>query len=480
MLRGVPFGRSLVSRYHSLTKLPTINQLFSNINNNSLRNNDIVPELNCYIQSIKTLKNVTFLDLFDGTSSQPLKVVINNRASGAMEVPLDELQMGQAVNLTNWRITETPNRLQTFELTQNTDSKLTIMGKVEENYPLQSKQKVTVQYLRSIPLLKYKTNYFSALIRFRSLLQSKLINILTGQDFVMCNPPILTANDTEGNNETFKTIPKNLNLTVSTQLHLEILAQSMKNVFTISPCFRAEMSDTGRHLAEFWMLELESTNLSDLKDLQDCVRLLMMNAAESLLNDKNIDNFLPNDNYLPMNTLNKEQIKERWQHMANPESWKQITYTEAVDILQKNYPNPPIWGESLASDHEKFLAESYFNNGLGAFVLISQYPTSIKPFYMKHSKDNDKTVDCFDMIFPGGMGEVAGGSVREVNIDTLNKAIGENATDLDWYVELRKLGSLPRGGYGIGMERLIAYMFGLQNVKDAIPFFRVMKDKISF
>ena len=469
-----------MSRYHSLTKLPTINQLFSNINNNSLRNNDIVPELNCYIQSIKTLKNVTFLDLFDGTSSQPLKVVINNRASGAMEVPLDELQMGQAVNLTNWRITETPNRLQTFELTQNTDSKLTIMGKVEENYPLQSKQKVTVQYLRSIPLLKYKTNYFSALIRFRSLLQSKLINILTGQDFVMCNPPILTANDTEGNNETFKTIPKNLNLTVSTQLHLEILSQSMKNVFTISPCFRAEMSDTGRHLAEFWMLELESTNLSDLKDLQDCVRLLMMNAAESLLNDKNIDNFLPNDNYLPMNTLNKEQIKERWQHMTNPESWKQITYTEAVDILQKNYPNPPIWGESLASEHEKFLAESYFNNGLGAFVLISQYPTSIKPFYMKHSKDNDKTVDCFDMIFPGGMGEVAGGSVREVNIDTLNKAIGENATDLDWYVELRKLGSLPRGGYGIGMERLIAYMFGLQNVKDAIPFFRVMKDKISF
>lgn len=480
MLRTISSGKHLVSRYHSLTKLPTIKQLFVNINKKELHDNDVIPELNCYIQSIKPLKNVTFLDLFDGTSSEPLKLVINNKANGDSPVPIDQLQMGQAINLTNWKVAETPNRTQAFELTQNTESKLTILGKVGENYPLQSKQKVTVPYLRSIPLLKYKTNYFSALIRFRSLLQSQLIKILTNQEFIMCNPPILTANDTEGNNETFKTIPKNLNLTVSTQLHLEILAQSMKNVFTISPCFRAEMSDTGRHLAEFWMLELESTNLSKLEDLQDCVQLLMVNAAESLLKDENIDNFLPNDNYLPLNTLSKQQIKERWQHMANQASWKRITYTEAVDILQAHYPNPPTWGEPLASEHEKFLAESYFDKDQGTFVLISQYPTDIKPFYMKHSKDNDKTVDCFDMIFPGGMGEVAGGSVREVNIDTLNKAIGENATDLDWYVELRRLGSLPRGGYGIGMERLIAYMFGLQNVKDAIPFFRVMKDKISF
>ncbi|SMN19391.1 similar to Saccharomyces cerevisiae YCR024C SLM5 Mitochondrial asparaginyl-tRNA synthetase [Maudiozyma saulgeensis] len=470
--------RTFSSRYHSFTRLPTINQLFNNIANKTIKDKDIIPELNCHIQGIKILKNVTFLDLFDGTSSQPLKLVIDNNVPNPI---LNKLKMGQAISLSKWIIVETPDRTQSFELSQNSDSKIEILGDVQDGYPLQSKQKLTVPYLRSIPLLKYKTNYFASLIRFRSLLQSQLIKILTNQDFIMCNPPILTSNDTEGNNETFKTIPKNLNLTVSTQLHLEILAQSLKNVFTISPCFRAEMSDTGRHLAEFWMLELESTNLYKLDDLLNCVKYLMINTAESLLEYKDIDSILPNNNLLPLNTLNKDQIKERWLHVANPNNWKHITYTEAVDILKEHHPGPPIWGESLSSEHEKFLAESYFDKDKGAFVLISQYPTNIKPFYMKHCSTNDKVVDCFDMIFPGGMGEVAGGSIREVDIDILQKSIGtDKATDLDWYVDLRRLGSMPRGGFGIGMERLISYLFGLQNVKDAIPFFRVMKDKISF
>ncbi|KAG0663196.1 asparaginyl-tRNA synthetase [Maudiozyma exigua] len=472
------FSRSSISRYHSLTRLPTINQLFKDVSIKKYKGNDIIPELNCFIQSIKTLKNVTFLDVYDGTTSKPLKLVINNNNEA---IPLTDLKMGQSLSICNWKIKETPSRLQEFELSQTENSKITILGEISIDYPLQKKQKLTVPYLRSIPLLKYKSNYFASLIRFRSLLQTQLIKLLTKQDFIMCNPPILTSNDTEGNNETFKTIPKNLNLTVSTQLHLEILAQNLKNVFTITPCFRAEMSDTGRHLAEFWMLELESTNLSKLQDLLDCVKYLMIDTADSLLAQESIDDILPNDTQLPSATLNKEEIKERWRHLSNPENWKQITYTEAVNILQENHPSPPTWGESLSSEHEKFLAETYFNSEKGAFVLISQYPKNIKPFYMKHNLENDKVVDCFDMIFPGGMGEVAGGSIREVDIDTLQKAIGiDQSTDLDWYVELRKLGSLPRGGFGIGLERLIAYLFGLQNVKDAIPFFRVMKDKVSF
>lgn len=473
-------NKQFISSYHSLTRLPTINQLFNSVETNNIKDNEIIPELNCFIQSIKNLKNVTFIDVFDGTSTTPLKLIINNNSNN--NVNIESFKMGQSINLINWKITKTPNRIQKFELSQSNSSMIKILGNInQDNYPLQSKQKLTIPFLRSVPLLKYKSNYLASVIRFRSLLQSKLIQILTEQDFISCNPPILTTNDTEGNNETFKTIPKNLNLTVSTQLHLEILAQNLKNVFTISPCFRAEMSDTGRHLAEFWMLELESTNLTNLQDLLDCTKNLFINTAESLLNSKNIDNYLPNDNYLPLNTLSSKQIKDRWLHLSNPKSWRQITYSQAIEILKENHPNPPTWGVSLGSEHEKFLAESYFDKEKGAFVLISKYPRDIKPFYMKPTLDNDSVVDCFDLIFPGGVGEVVGGSIREDNINSLQQAIGkDNLADLDWYVELRKIGSLPRGGFGLGLERFIAYMFGLQNVKDAIPFFRVMKDKISF
>lgn len=483
----------VITNGNKLTKKPTINYLIKAVNDKLIGDNDTLPQINGFIQSVRNLKNVSFVDLYDGTCSEPLKLVIPRTRLESLGV---DLKMGQTLDLTNWKVKLTPERVQTFELLMAPESELRLLGDIQQQveaspattsavaagYPLQMKQRLTLPFLRQHPLVKHKTNYLASVMRFRSHVMTKLINILTLENgFIMCNPPLLTKNDTEGNNETFKTVPRGLNLTVSTQLHLEILAQNMKNVFTITPCFRAEMSDTGRHLAEFWMLELESVNIATLNELLQTIRTLLISLGEALLRDPTTP--LPNDALLPNNTCNSKDIRDRWVRVSNPQNWHTITYTDAVNIINGNASEllPPItWGEPLASVHEKYISETHFMNG---FVFITQYPRKIKPFYMKWSDDKGKTVDCFDLIFPHSVGELAGGSLREDRIDKLNNAIESNGGDntvgeLQWYVDLRRMGSFPRGGFGIGIERLLCYFFACRNVKDVIPFYRVMKEDV--
>ena len=489
----------VITNGNKLTGKPTINYLIRAINDKLISDNDTLPRINGFIQSIKNLKNVTFVDLYDGTCSEPLKLVIPRTRLKSLGV---DLKMGQTLDLTNWKVKLTPERIQTFELVMDPVSELKLLGDIHTQmdddtvretsgmtssavateYPLQMKQRLTLPFLRQHPLVKHKTNYLASVMRFRSHVMTKLINILTVENgFIMCNPPLLTKNDTEGNNETFKTVPKKLNLTVSTQLHLEILAQNMKNVFTITPCFRAEMSDTGRHLAEFWMLELESVNIVTLEELIHTIKTLLISLGEALLRDPTTP--LPNDTLLPNDTCNSKDIRDRWVRVSSPQNWHTITYTDAVNIINENTSDalPPItWGEPLASVHEKYISETHFMNG---FVFITQYPREIKPFYMKWSDDSGKTVDCLDLIFPHSVGELAGGSLREDRIDKLNDAIQSNGGDntvgeLQWYVDLRRMGSFPRGGFGIGIERLLCYFFACKNVKDTIPFYRVMKEDV--
>ncbi|CCF58735.1 hypothetical protein KAFR_0F01390 [Kazachstania africana CBS 2517] len=450
----------------SILPYPTINQINQNVSNLNLSNNEIIPNIKGYIKSINSLKKLTFIDLFDGTTSQPLKIVLPTQ-----NISNTHLQIGQAISLSNLQLKLTPQRSHPFELFCNDPLLLSPSSHANDLSFLQKKQNLPLSFLRSNNLHKYKTEYLSSFLRFRSKVQTNLIDILQRQDFHWVNPPIITTNDTEGNNQTFKLIASsleqnNLNLTVSTQLHLEILALSLSNVFSFSPIFRAEQSDTSRHLSEFYMLELESTNLITTDHLIQSIKLLIQKLVSSFS-----DALLPSQ--VPMDQCDQLQTKDRWNLILTDSKWLTVTYSKAIEILNAN--NFSIkWGQDLSYEMEKFLTKTHFNN---SFLFITKYPKSLKPFYMKQSIEDPNTVECFDLLFPS-MGEIAGGSIREDNYDVLKSNV-HSKDNLDWYLELRSTGSTPHGGFGVGFERLLAYLYGLQNVKDAIPFYRAIKDNIT-
>ncbi|CCK71838.1 asparagine--tRNA ligase SLM5 KNAG_0I00470 [Huiozyma naganishii CBS 8797] len=438
----------------------TVKQLYAQFQRALLSNNTVSPIVNGYISNITRLKNVSFININDGTTSQPLKLVLKNK-------PQDALRVGQTVQLESGHIVLTPTRPQPFEI--SVDS-LRLLGNVPDNFPLQQKQLVNLAKIRSkYPLWKFKYNKLAQILRFRSSLELSLANKLDQIGFTKVDAPLLTNNDTEGHNETFKVSAaewnsKNINLTVSTQLHLEVLAQSLSNVYALSPCFRAEGSDTGRHLAEFWMLELESTNWGHLPQLISGVQDLLIQVVQNI--PQNIRDEFKED----------IEVQERWGRITNENNWHQVEYRDVIKELQNNKHlfqiAPPtehtFQTTGISSEHEKWIAEKLFNNG---YVFIKNYPKSLKPFYMKPNSDD--TVQCFDLIFPQ-IAEVIGGSVRE----DLPASLKDLPRDLDWYRELRTVGYRPTGGFGLGLERFIAYLLNIPNVKDTVPFYRVMNSEI--
>lgn len=472
---------------HISKRFYVINQLVNDINNHLIKDNHRLPHISGYINKITKLKTKIFIDLMDGTTNFPLKFVLNNNNEG---ISTNQLHVGQTLNFNNWIIKfTTPNRLHTFELQNDLKSSWNIPS-CSSTRVVPNQKGISLTTLRSHPLTKFKNNYMANLLRFRSFITTTIINILTDQshNFIKVEPPIITTNDTEGNNDTFKLLtphgvfplnqPNELNLTVSTQLHLEILAQSLSNVFALQPCFRAEASDTGRHLTEFWMLELESVQWDTLEKLVEFTQSFIINIIKHLINNKST--LLQGIPALPGDSIPFHMVETRWDWLANTANWNTIQYIDAIKELQNHSHhfniNPPtlqnINKQSIASEHEKWISTNLFKGGP---VFIMNYPRSLKPFYMRRDHSDSSTVQCFDLIFPE-VGEIIGGSIREDSLSILQNNVPR---DLNWYAQLRSLGYRTSGGFGLGIERFIAYLIGVKNVKDTLPFYRSAKSKIT-
>lgn len=441
-----------------------------------------VDTVNGWIRSVRLLKNVAFIDLYDGSTNKDVKIVIKNPNTCST---VKRLKTGQCVSIKSPELQLTKGkREQAFELLVEPSSHLKLIGDVTDNYPLQKKGH-TLEFLRTLPTLKYRTLYYGSLLRFRSHMEEYFLQFFNKQENMLkVSPPIFTVNDCEGAGEQFiaksPVLPKDKDtfLTVSAQLHLEILSMAVANCWTLSPCFRAEKSATPRHLMEFWMLEAELSFINNLDELLSFTKSFLQNVVTQCY--ENQDTLLTDE--IPT-LINKPQVLQKWEMLKDSENWKTITYTEAIEILTKQHKKEPFpryepqWGEALQTEHEKWLAGTYFKSP----VFVTDYPKDCKAFYMKYNEDQ-KTVACFDLLVPE-MGEIIGGSLREDNYDTLLTEVkrrGMNIDgELDWYIDLRRQGCAPHGGFGLGFERFISYLLGVSNIKDTIPFPRSANSSIN-
>jgi asparaginyl-tRNA synthetase len=342
-----------------------------------------------------------------------------------------------------------------------------------------------------------------------------LTEFFSRRGFTQTHPPILTSSDCEGAGEAFTVVadaaesrkpPGNKSktsdhffrspkyLTVSTQLHLEAMAQAVGNVWSLSPTFRAEKSDTSRHLSEFYMLEAEISFVDEMDKVMDFLEDMLRSLVHSLSSTaaaREVQVRSEGDNggrrTLEDDLVPAEVVRRRWEGMMEPSKWPRITYTEAISILKREahrFEHQPVWGAGLQSEHERFLAETIGTNEAGNHVpvFVTNYPRDIKAFYMRTSAaelgtvsttpERQITVDCFDLLVPD-LCEIAGGSMREHRLEELRNSMQrQNMTsaNLDWYVDLRRWGSPPHGGYGLGFDRLLSYLSGVQTVRDIVTF----------
>ena len=418
-----------------------------------------------WVKSIRQSKNISFITLNDGSCLQNLQIV----CSFHLAEEVKNINFSSCL-IVEGRIVLTPNRDQKIELQAQ---KIEFVNLTETDYPLQ-KQAIPLEVVRNFPHLRAKTNYFLAVFKLRSQISWAIHQFFQQEGFYYLHTPLITANDTEGAGELFTLTTrqdkqyekdffhKQAKLTVSGQLQAEALAQGLGKVYTFSPCFRAENSHTTRHLAEFWMVEPEMA-FADLKDI--------LNLTEDLL--KHVIKKIIKDNLSELEYLEKYQQKEligELKKISNLD-FPRLTYAECLEILVKNKENfiynEIKWGIDLQSEHEKYLCQHFGN--LPVFVI--NYPIELKAFYMKNNPDN-KTAACFDLLFPH-VGEMVGGSMREDNYQILiekAKKIGLDIDNLSWYFDLRKYGYAPSGGFGLGLERLIMFISGTENIRDTIAF----------
>lgn len=373
-----------------------------------------------------------------------------------------------------------------------------------QTYPIQNKYQ-TPESLRTIPHLRWRTPLNSTLLRLRSDASALLTRFFFDRGFQQCHTPIITSSDCEGAGEVFQVVagsgpgpeffrdPKYL--TVSAQLHVEALAQALGNVWTLSPTFRAEQSDTSRHLSEFYMLEVEMNFVRDMGEVMDLVQSMLASLAAGLqqlgaakeLSQNRLDAKEPSERGAFDDLVDREQLQRRWRGLTVPHSWPRITYTAAIEALQAApgpFEHPPVWGSGLHSEHERYLAQTlgYDEGGDASMpVFVTHYPREIKAFYMPRSAcppPQGPTVDCFDLLVPG-IGELAGGSMREhrlaelednMRLHGLEVAAGRQRNSMSWYLDLRRWGCPPHGGFGIGFDRLLSYLTGVASIRDIVPF----------
>jgi asparaginyl-tRNA synthetase len=433
-----------------------------------------------WVRTIRVSKDFGFVELNDGTFFKNVQVIIENgKLSNFAE--LAKLNVGAALTVSG-ALELTPEAKQPFEIKAD---EVIIDGASTPDYPLQKKRH-SFEFLRTLAHLRPRTNTFAAVFRIRSMVAYAIHQFFQERGFVYVHTPIITASDCEGAGEMFQVTtldmanaPKNdgnvdysedffgkrTSLTVSGQLNVETYCMAFRNVYTFGPTFRAENSNTTRHAAEFWMIEPEIA-FADLKD--------DMELAEDML--KYIINYCLENAPEEMAFFNQfvdKGLLERLHHVVDSE-FAHVTYTEAIEILEKHkdkFEYPVSWGCDLQTEHERYLTEEIFKRP----VFVTDYPKDIKAFYMKLN-DDKKTVAAMDLLVPG-VGEIIGGSQREEDYDVLVERMHEmglSEEDYSFYLDLRKYGTNKHAGFGLGFERAVMYVTGMQNIRDVLPFPRTV------
>jgi asparaginyl-tRNA synthetase len=436
-----------------------------------------------WVRTKRGNKNIVFIALNDGSTIKNIQVVVE--AASFDENLLKDISTGACIAVTG-KLVESQGQGQNIEINAST---IELYGKSDaETYPLQKKGH-SMEFLRENAHLRFRTNTFGAVFRIRHAMAFAIHKYFNDKGFFYLHTPIITGSDCEGAGEMFhvttmdlKNIPRNedgsvdfkndffgkeTNLTVSGQLEGELGALALGEIYTFGPTFRAENSNTPRHLAEFWMIEPEMSfyDLNDNMDLaEEFVKYLIRYALDNCHEDLEF-----------LNNMIDKALIERLKFVLENE-FVRITYTEAVSILSasgKKWEYQVGWGRDLQAEHERYLVEEHFKRP----VILTDYPKEIKAFYMKQN-DDGKTVRAMDVLFPG-IGEIIGGSQREDQYDRLLARIKEMKLpekDLVWYLDSRKFGTAPHSGFGLGFERLILFVTGMSNIRDVIPFPRTPKN----
>lgn len=434
-----------------------------------------------WVRTIRTSKNFGFIELNDGTFFKNLQIVIEEEKLPNFS-EIAKTNVGASLKI-NGVLELTPEAKQPFEIKAES---VECIGASSPDYPLQKKRH-SFEYLRTIAHLRPRSNTFSAVFRIRSMIAQAIHEFFRQRGFVYVHTPIITGSDCEGAGEMFHVttldmenpprnedgsidfrkdfFSKHVNLTVSGQLNVETFCMAFNKVYTFGPTFRAENSNTTRHAAEFWMIEPEIA----FADLNDDMAL-----AEDML--KFIINYCLENAPEEMEFFSRfvdKGLLERLNNVVNNE-FAHVTYTEAIDLLKKHadeFEYPVEWGCDLQTEHERYLTEKVF----GRPVFVTDYPKEIKAFYMKLN-DDGKTVAAMDLLVPG-VGEIIGGSQREDDYNKLCgriEELGMNTEDYSWYLDLRKYGSAPHAGFGLGFERAVMYITGMGNIRDVLPFPRTV------
>lgn len=427
-----------------------------------------------WARTVREGKTAGFIELSDGSNFKPVQVVF----------PRDERELGKGLSTgcavrVSGTLLLTPEAPQPFEIQAQT---IEVLGACPAEYPLQKKRH-SLEYLRTMQHLRARTNTFQATFRVRSVAAAAVHEFFQKNGFVYVHTPILTGSDCEGAGEMFRVttldignpprtedgridyaqdfFTKETNLTVSGQLYGEAYALAFGDIYTFGPTFRAENSYTARHAAEFWMIEPEMA-FCDLKGNMETAEAMVKSVIRTVLER------CPQEMAF-FNQFIDQGLLARLDNVISSE-FAHVTYTEAVDILKKSgaeFQYPVDWGCDLQTEHERYLTEQVFKRP----VFVTDYPASIKAFYMRLNDDN-KTVAAMDLLVPG-VGEIIGGSQREERLDVLERRIRELHMDMasyDWYLELRKYGGVYHAGYGLGFERLVMYLTGMANIRDVLPF----------
>lgn len=438
--------------------------------------------LSGWVKKIRSQKEFGFIELNDGSFFNGVQIVFEQKLQNFDEI--SRVSISSTISVKG-KLVESQGSGQKFEIIA---TEISIYQKADLDYPLQNKRH-TFEYLRSIAHLRPRTNTFSAVFRVRSVLAYAIHKFFQEKEFVYVHTPIITGSDCEGAGEMFRIttldlndVPKNkegkidytkdffgkeTNLTVSGQLNVETYCAAFKNVYTFGPTFRAENSNTSRHASEFWMIEPEIAFAElegNMELAEEMVKFIIKYVMEKCPEEMEF-----------FNNFIEKGLFDKLSNVVNNE-FARLSYTDAIDILLncgKKFDYPVKWGIDLQSEHERYLAEEYFKKP----VFLINYPKDIKAFYMKLN-DDGKTVRAMDLLVPG-IGEIIGGSQREDNLELLEKRMSEmdlNKEDYKFYLDLRRFGSFPHSGYGLGFERMMMYITGMTNIRDVIPFPRTPKN----
>ena len=435
-----------------------------------------------WIRTVRDSKAFGFIEINDGSFFKNLQIVFDNSLPNFEEIC--KFTLSSSIEVTGI-FTKTENAKQAFELKA---TKVELVAMSDNEYPLQKKRH-SFEYLRTIAHLRPRTNTFNAVFRVRSVLSYAIHKFFQERNFVYVHTPLITGSDCEGAGEMFnlntfdlKNVPltengevdfskdffgKPAHLTVSGQLDVETYAFAFRNVYTFGPTFRAENSNTVKHAAEFWMIEPEIC-FADLQDDMDLAEDMLKYVIKYV-----IDNCPEEMQFF--NQFVDTTLLERLNNVLNSD-FGRITYTDAIKELEKHndeFEFKVSWGVDLQTEHERYLSEKIFKKP----VFVTDYPSEIKAFYMKQNPDG-KTVAATDLLAPG-IGEIIGGSQREDNLEVLQekmKKLGLDEKDYCWYLDLRKYGSVPHAGFGLGFERAMMYITGMQNIRDVLPFPRTPKN----